>query len=98
MLGDISYSLYLMNFPVLLVADLLWPRIEPMLAWLPDTTRRLVWMVLLLLVIIGISRLTFRWIEGPLRDRTKALLGGRRPCDRGRAGVDPLIPAADPAP
>jgi peptidoglycan/LPS O-acetylase OafA/YrhL len=98
MLGHVSYSLYLLNFPVLLAADMLWPRIDPILAWMPETSRRVLWMAWLVLVLIGASRLTFRWIEGPLRDRMKALLAAGRSRRGDGPDDDPLIPVTDPAP
>ena len=70
-LGDISYSIYLLNFPILLSAGLFWPKLEPLLpaGWLIPA--RLAWMALLLMVLVAAAGLTFRFIEVPARRRMR---------------------------
>lgn len=101
-LGHVSYSLYLLNFPVLMTADILWPKVEPVLSWMPSVERRMIWMAFLLLVIVATSRLTFRWLERPLRTLARAFLGAGGSQEPGQATVDETqpssFPASDPAP
>lgn len=101
-LGHISYSLYLLNFPVLMAADLIWPKLDPVLTGIPELAKRVIWIALLLLAILTAARATFRWIEGPLRSRTRALLGASARKGARRADTDspaaPPFPVSEPAP
>src|SRR3546814_4896505 len=66
MLGNTSYSLYLLNFPVLMLADLMWPTIDAALTGIPELAKRAFWIVVALIVLVSLSNATFRGIEGPL--------------------------------
>lgn len=101
-LGHISYSLYLLNFPVLMAADLVWPKLDPMMTGIPELVKRIVWIVLLLVVLITAARATFLGIEGPLRSRARALLGAntrkRAPLAVSDSPAEPPFPVSEPAP
>src|SRR3546814_5631846 len=71
MLGNTSYSLYLLNFPVLMMADLMWPTIDAALTGIPELAKRAIWIVVALIVLVSLSHATFRGIEGPLRRRSE---------------------------
>lgn len=68
-LGDISYSVYLLNFPVLLTAGLFWPRLAALIPPGWETSARWFWMTLLVLVLVICATLTFRFVELPFRSR-----------------------------
>ncbi|MBX3595252.1 acyltransferase [Sphingomonas sp.] len=72
-LGDISYSVYLLNFPVLTTAGLFWPRIATLIPPGLEIGGRWLWMTLLVLVLVGCATLTFRLVEWPLRDRLRGV-------------------------
>src|SRR3546814_18897567 len=102
MLCNTSYSLYLLNFPVLMMADLMWPTIDAALTGIPELAKRAIWIVVALIVLVSLSHATFRGIEGPLRRRTRELLGlsrGESSPQREYAAPTTLaFPPADPAP
>ncbi|WP_371420436.1 acyltransferase family protein [Tardiphaga sp.] len=78
-LGDTSYSIYLLNFPVLITAGTIWPKIQPLLGRLNVEAGKIIWMALLLAILLALSRLSFRYIEQPLRKKTFNALVGKRP-------------------
>lgn len=90
-LGEISYSVYLLNFPLLLAGGLAWPFASRAIQGLPDLAQRLVWVAVLLAAIIAASRLTFRWVEGPSRDRLRGLFGA------GKESSKATFPLSEPA-
>lgn len=68
-LGDVSYSLYLLNFPVLMTAGILWPKVETWVTFIPNIAARTVWMAALTIVIVLVSNVSYAFIERPLRLR-----------------------------
>src|SRR3546814_21175044 len=91
MLGNTSYSLYLLNFPVLMMADLMWPTIDAALTGIPELAKRAIWIVVALIVLVSLSHATFRGIEGPLRSRTRSeeRRVGKEWCSTCRSGWSP---------
>lgn len=86
-LGDTSYSIYLLNFPVLITAGIIWPKIQPLLGRLNAEAGKIIWMALLLAILLALSRLSFRYIEQPLRKKTFNALVGKRPYRSAPAGT-----------
>jgi peptidoglycan/LPS O-acetylase OafA/YrhL len=72
-LGEISYSVYLLHF--ILIQGSRWYLAD----WLEAPVRLVIWRIGVLLVCIGISTLTYRWIERPARawGRTRIAKAGR---------------------
>ena len=77
-LGDISYSIYLVHWPVLVAIALVVAAVHDGPA--ATTSSKLEALVLLPVAIaltLGLSTLTYRWIEQPSRRRLAHVLGGK---------------------
>lgn len=66
-LGDTSYSIYLLNFPVLVTAGIVWPRVARMMGSASSTETKLLWMAILTVGIITLAIYSFACVEKPLR-------------------------------
>jgi peptidoglycan/LPS O-acetylase OafA/YrhL len=70
-LGNISYSMYMVQFPCMLVLGILWPRISSLLGLNPDLVSNggsaFVYMLLLLLLATLAGALSYHVIEEPCR-------------------------------
>lgn len=89
-LGDMSYSLYLLNFPVLLIAAIARP-VVPV-----DAASRYTWSALLIATLIAASYATYRWIEVPARATIRRSMSS--PGATGRAQAVATSMVEDPAP
>jgi peptidoglycan/LPS O-acetylase OafA/YrhL len=59
-LGQISYSLFLVHFPILLLANALYTQLE-----LPSTGSAVIGLALAFTASLGVATLFYRWIESP---------------------------------
>ena len=75
LLGRVSYSLYLMHGPVLIIGLAVLKHYMPGIAYQQTSLHSIAWVLGFLLLLFFISYLTYRGIEQPLRNG----LGGRRP-------------------
>ncbi|TDN85343.1 peptidoglycan/LPS O-acetylase OafA/YrhL [Stakelama pacifica] len=66
-LGTMSYALYLLNFPVLMTAELLWPQLSGLTGSHPANTAKLVWAVVLTAIILALAALSHDYVEQPMR-------------------------------
>lgn len=89
MLGKISYSLYLLNFPIILLGDLAWRTLPASSVAMQGT-----WCVGMALALIAMAFVTFHVVEAPFR----ILLGPNRSSRTGYEVSLTSIAARDPAP
>lgn len=89
MLGKISYSLYLLNFPIILLGDLAW-RFRPASSVAMQGT----WCLGMALALIATAFVTFHVVEAPFR----TLLGPKRASRAGSRVSDTSMAVTDPAP
>ena len=77
-LGDISYSVYLFHVPIGATLWFLWSHIEPRLGLTPPVSR-IIWLALIFSVVLGVSTLTYKYVELPARRALLRWWGRRKP-------------------
>ena len=75
-LGELSYSIYLNHMGVIEAAYFVWPWVVRPFDFTP-ATQRMLWIPLVYIAVIGVSALTFRFVERPGRQWLTRRLTGR---------------------
>lgn len=65
-LGDISYSVYLMHVPLGTAMWFLWSHVERRLGF-SEPVDRVIWLCLIFSIVLGVSTITFQYVEVPAR-------------------------------